>query len=68
MLLSAVQGHTRFPVKVTAKTEPFNLVGDYRHWQEPTAPEALVIADRSRRCCESLELVDVSTHVLVLHG
>jgi len=47
MLLSAIQGHTRFQVRVTAKTEPFNLVGGYRHWQEPTAPETLVIANRN---------------------
>jgi hypothetical protein len=67
MLLSTIQGHTRYPFKVTAKTEPFNLV-DYRHWQERTAPEALVIADRSRRCSESLDVVDVCNHVLVLHG
>ena len=47
MLLSTIQGRTRFQVKVTAKTEPFNLVGGYRHWQELTALEALVTADRS---------------------
>jgi hypothetical protein len=68
MPLSAIQGHTRFQVKVTAKTEPFNLVGGYRHWQEPTAREALVIADRNWRCCECIELEDVCIRAFVLHG
>jgi len=69
MLLSAIQGHTRCQVKVTVKTEPFNPVGGYRHWQEPTAPEALVIAGRNRRCCECLELADVrGMYPCILHG